>query len=261
MTHCQILKQANVQYSDLNTAYLAACLLDIPVRACSIDNLGQWKNLLSGAEGILTVPIGSVEFIRSAIDVAGLREPQPMSYPESLHPFLHREIRITTAGEANYGQFVKPVATKLFTGFVVPDLTKNLTPDEHTTEQYRVFLSLPKDTPVWISERVSFVSEHRVYIHNAKIVGVGRYDDGEDDALMPSDETVQEMVKTIESTGEAPAAYSIDVGVLSDGTTALVECNDAWALGYYRGSLSNKDYLIMLITRWAQICGRRPETP
>lgn len=261
MTHCQILKQANVQYSDLNTAYLAACLLDIPVRACSIDNLGQWENLLSGSEGILTVPIGSVEFIRSAIDVAGLKEPPPLSYPETLRSFLRREIRITTAAEVTEGQFVKPVATKLFTGFVVPDLTKNLTPDEHTTEQYRVFLSLPKDTPVWISERVSFVSEHRVYIHNAKIVGVGRYDGGEDDALMPSDETVQEMVKTIESTGEAPAAYSIDVGVLSDGTTALVECNDAWALGYYRGSLSNKDYLRMLITRWAQICGRRPETP
>lgn len=255
MIKCQLLKQANVQYSDLSTAYMAACLLDIPVQSCPIEHLENWKDPLSTAKDILTVPIGSVEFIRRAMSIAGLKEPQPLSYPESLRPFLRRKIRLGTAGETPCGYFVKPVATKLFTGFLLPSTSEITSLDEHTIEQHQMFLSLPKDTPVWISEPVKFVSEHRFYIHNSEIMGFGRYDDGEDESPSPSIETIEEMVGAFERTGSAPIAYSIDVGVLSDGSTALVECNDAWALGYYKGTLSPKDYLRMLIARWSQICG------
>lgn len=254
MIKYQLLKQANVQYSDLNTAYMAACLLDIPVQSCSIEHLDNWKDPLSTAKDILTVPIGSVEFIRRAMSIAGLKEPPPLSYPEALQPFLRRTVRLGTAGETPSGYFVKPVATKLFTGFLVPGSSEITLLDEHTREQYQVFLSLPNDTPVWISEPVEFISEHRVYILNSEIVGIGRYDDGEDDSSSPLIETIGEMLDTFEGGGRAPVAYSIDAGVLTDGTTALVECNDAWALGYYKGTLSPKDYLRMLIARWSQIC-------
>lgn len=52
---------------------------------------------------------------------------------------------------------------------------------------------------------------------------------------------------------DAPAAFSLDIGVLEPGETALIECNDAWALGYYRGTLSHRDYIDMLWRRWDQI--------
>lgn len=255
MIKCQLLKQANVQYSDLSTAYMAACLLDIPVQSCPIEHLENWKDPLSTAKDILTVPIGSVEFIRRAMSIAGLKEPPPLSYPGALQQFLRRDVRLGTLGETLSGCFVKPVATKLFTGFLLPSRSEINSLDEHTSEQYQVFVSLPKDTPAWISEPVEFISEHRAYIHNSEIVGIGRYDDGEDDSPSPSHETIAKMLCAFERTGSAPIAYSIDVGVLSDGSTALVECNDAWALGYYKGTLSPKDYLRMLIARWSQICG------
>ena len=255
MVKFQLLKQANVQYSDLSTAYMAACLLDIPVQSCPIEHLDNWRDSLSTAKGILTVPIGSVEFIRRAMSIAGLKESPPLSYPEALQPFFRRDVRLGTVGETLSGCFVKPVVTKLFTGFLVPRSSEITLLDEHTIEQHQVFLSLPKDTQVWISEPVKFISEHRVYIHNSEIVGIGRYDDGEDDSPSPSLETIEEMLGAFERTGHAPIAYSIDAGVLTDGSTALVECNDAWALGYYKGTLSPKDYLRMLIARWSQICG------
>lgn len=69
---------------------------------------------------------------------------------------------------------------------------------------------------------------------------------------------VNEMVWALACTKNAPAAFSLDVGVLDTGETALIECNDAWALGYYKGSLAHKDYIRMLWMRWEQLARELP---
>jgi hypothetical protein len=48
-----------------------------------------------------------------------------------------------------------------------------------------------------------------------------------------------------------PVAYSIDVGVLADGRTALVECNDGFALGNY--GVGARVYAEMHRDRWYQM--------
>ena len=48
-----------------------------------------------------------------------------------------------------------------------------------------------------------------------------------------------------------PKAYCIDVGILDNGETALIEINDAFSIGKY--SMSNEVYAELLITRWNEI--------
>ncbi|MBW8810364.1 MAG: ATP-grasp domain-containing protein, partial [Lysobacter sp.] len=52
--------------------------------------------------------------------------------------------------------------------------------------------------------------------------------------------------------GEAPAAYGIDFGVLCDGQTALVEANDGYSLGAYK-KISNAVYTDLVMARWAEL--------
>jgi hypothetical protein len=61
------------------------------------------------------------------------------------------------------------------------------------------------------------------------------------------------MVIAAHASGQMPVSYSLDVGVMEDGRTALVECNDGWALGYYKGDLRPLDYFKMLDARWQEL--------
>jgi hypothetical protein len=47
--------------------------------------------------------------------------------------------------------------------------------------------------------------------------------------------------------------FACDVGVLSNGLTAIVEINDAWAIGLYGKCLQPREYTDFLFTRWKSI--------
>jgi hypothetical protein len=106
---------------------------------------------------------------------------------------------------------------------------------------------------VWTSDPVTWVSEYRFYVYNGFIIGEGRYDDKDDDAPLPDLEIIHNMVNDYQQNAQCPIAFSLDIGVLDSGETALIECNDAWALGFYSGSLSHDNYYLMLWERWQQI--------
>lgn len=195
------------------------------------------------------MPVGSVEFCRAAMDHQQVEPPCVSTYPEHLRDFLHRETWLDTAGNvlANGRRiFVKPSEQlKLFTGFVWPD----------EDGQEIALKDLPADEVLWCGEPVSFTQEWRYYICKGKIVGAGRYDDGEEEnsvTEMMLHYAAMEMVKRYRN---APAGYSLDIGILDDGRVALVEANDGWALGLYSGSCSTSDYFNLLVTRWDEIAG------
>ena len=52
---------------------------------------------------------------------------------------------------------------------------------------------------------------------------------------------------------EAPAAFSLDVGLTAAGVTVVVEVNDGYALGAY--GLMPLAYAKLLSARWAQMSG------
>ena len=202
---------------------------------------GQWEPGTEFVEPEPFMPVGSVEFCRAAMAVQGFTEPDPLDYPNALKPWMPfgGPVRTTYTDmpqgwtpENHQGIHGKPVVTKLDPGLWKPE------------------------TPFWASPYHRFGPEYRFYVLRGEIVGCGRYDDREDDPDEPlflDMAVVLEMIAAYQKAG-APAGYALDVGVSDeDGMTRLVEVNDGWALGFYRGSLHRSAYLELLIARWQEM--------
>lgn len=204
------------------------------------------------------VPIGSVEFVRQALALMALKVPPPPSYPAPLRKYLHRQIdciALYDLGRQQTNMFIKPAqSTKLFDGFVYSDTPAEDPSEEQFRQEQRMLLtSLHPSTPLYTSTLIKFTSEWRIYVHKHKMIGQARYDDGPGNTPAPSDKVISEMIRAYKKGGNAPVAYSLDVGVLDSGETALVEVNDAWGLGLYRDLQDHDAYLAMLTDRWSEI--------
>ncbi len=253
MVPFKIIRQSGTNYSDLMVISQQAMTSNIEIKNAKLGSLDQVKDLLC-SESDFWVPVGSVEFLREAMQVAGIREPENLSYPEPLKKYLGRHLKQGDLSVISKPCFIKPQKTKLFTGFVFDPSKPFEHYSEHDREQIRVLDDQSSQRDLWISEPVSWCAEFRFYILNAKIIGFGRYDDNEEEGILPDMGAVDQMVNAWRDFGTMPAACSIDVGVLEGGGgTTLVECNDAWALGYYKGSLRPFDYVQMLARRWREI--------
>lgn len=207
-------------------------------KASTLDNLKQMSDHPF-------IPVGSVQFSKEAMRLQGISCPSFTTYPDILIPYLKRRVSRTTIGvirKTTKPVFIKPVEAKLFTGFVWPQ----------DGEDKDIMLSLPDSTQIWSSDIVRFLAEWRYYICNDIIIGCGRYDDGDDLVPLPDINIVQNAVAEFAKNG-SPKGYALDFGVLDSGETVLIEANDGWALGLYKGTCSPREYIRLLATRWAEL--------
>lgn len=240
MAISKILIQAGLSSLEVRAVKKAVALLD----GYSIELTDIQHVKVSDIREYL--PVGSVEFVRAYMVANGITEPYANPYPSELYSFLKRSV-ITILKfflrDEDDKVFIKPKQTKLFTGFVF-----NSKYDDHDIEQLAVLATLPITAELFMSSIVEWNSEWRYYIKDRKILGKGRYDDGPDEWAEPDITVVQAAVeKSLDST------CCLDFGVLSTGETALVERNDAWAIGLYEDALDAKTYLDFLKSRWEEI--------
>ena len=223
-------------------------LMDLPSATAPLEALPRFcEALRAGA-----LPVGSVEYVREAMRLSGVAEPEGLSYPKSLASFLQREVLQVPVAAVPTRCFVKPTRTKAFTGFVRDEACPPR--DDHDREQAAAFARLPADELVWVSMPVHFLSEWRYYVVEGRLAGAARYDpDGDDGAPPPDARVVAEAIELMRDEAEAPVSFAIDFGVLASGVTALVEVNDGWALGLYGRALSPRDYYRLLRSRWDQL--------
>ncbi|WP_137917198.1 ATP-grasp domain-containing protein [Hydrogenophaga sp. 2FB] len=223
------------------------------VHAATTETLEAKETILRAG----AMPVGSVEFVRLAMKLAGIKEPQNLSYPPGSARFLGRWLQVHGIGEALASTepiFIKPLTTKMFNGFVYQPLAPSHLLSEHDQEQLTVARGLKPETLVYVSPQVQFLSEWRFYIQGGTVVGQARYDaDGRDDAPEPDFFVVLDCIQSL----AIDHPYALDMGVLADGTTALIETNDFWALGFYRGAMKPKQYLDCLVDRWKSLVGAR----
>lgn len=237
----------NISSYETRAVQNAAMLLDdVRCLRSAIEDLAQHTaHLRQGA-----MPVGSVEFVRAAMSVAGITEPVNMSYPPQAVKFLRRQVQRRPKGEVIGNWFIKPVATKKFTGFVFDTTANPRHLNAHDREQYDLFMAMDPNDEVWVSEIVSFIGEWRYYIVDGRIAGHARYDpDGPDDIGAPQEQDVLRCVQDL----AINHPYAIDFGVLANGESALVEINDAWSIGLYAGALSARDYYAFLQQRWSNL--------
>jgi len=192
-------------------------------------------------------PIGSVEFCLEYMHQIGSMPPMSISYPNEFMPFLKRSVDFTTYRNVPDNYFVKPYEkTKLFNGHIKGNSIE----------------SLPKGVDnelVWMSEPVVFLAEWRYYVMNNEILGFSRYDDSDENHEPADVRYVSEIIKLFK---DAPVSYAIDIGLLDNGEYALVEVNDAWALGFYNwGDMTPDNYAKMIEARWEQMTYYRKAQP
>jgi len=181
------------------------------------------------------IPIGTVEFTSKFAKHNQVVLPNNLSYPDELRQFLCRDVWKDSFGNVPEDMFVKPVRTKIFTGGIKKDVEEDVSDNEQ----------------VWVSSPVSFTSEFRCYVIDKKVVGVSRYDDGDNGNDELSDLFV--VYEMIEAFSSQPASYAIDVGII-DEKIVLVEINDAWALGFYPwGTMTQQNYVELITKRWEEI--------
>lgn len=173
------------------------------------------------------------------------------SYPESLRKYLNRtiwessikDLLLKSHGNEIASIFVKPKSkAKLFTGFVI----------NSNTGLYRLD-GIAKNTDLYCSSVVNWLSEYRVFVIKSKIVGVKNY--AGDEGLPLNMEVVENAVRDFDQSNQRTDAYGIDFGVLDDGKTALIEWNDGFALGSY--GLEKEIYTELILTRWKEIVENR----
>src|SRR5262245_24009779 len=214
----------------------------IPVELYTIKRI-QRRQLKLTAQSFIC---GDMDCMHGAMKQLGIPLPSPIYFPQSLTRYLHRAIWQDTVGglrsrleHDGRSVFAKPAGrAKLFTGRVFAG----------GSDFYHLGVTSHRE-PVWCSEVVSWLSEYRVYVIGQDVVAVDHY---AGDATVTLDRSViAEAVTAYRRSGEAPAAYGIDFGVLATGETALVECNDGYALGAYQ--IAAPTYAELLFERWREL--------
>lgn len=186
---------------------------------------------------------GTLPMVRDALHSIGKVFPDSLETPYNLYGYLGRLMDESTLGEIRNMDWsiarpvhIKPIGTaKLFTGHVVKefkDLIKSAGYDANT--------------PIIRSTVVDIISEYRCFILNGTMIGASRYKG--DFTIIPDMKLVQ---KIIDDFKDAPCAYSIDLGVLKNGKTILIEMNHAFSLGCY--GLSSLYYANMIEARWIEM--------
>lgn len=251
----------NTNTHEVRTINHACMLTDTPVFRASLEmlkNIFDFKIELQRGD---MMPVGSVEFVREVFKIMDIEEPEFKPYPEALDLFLFRNLSIKSVSyirtmvkdRYKLPLFLKPLVTKKFNGFILDPLKAMKEYNDHDKEQLLILETLSYKDLVYVSDCVEFQSEYRYYVDKNTILGYTRYDsDGLDNAPEPNSKIVLEMIRTFNYQNP----YALDVGVLKNGQTCLVECNDAWALGLYGHSLSPRVYLEFLGNRWKTIVNK-----
>lgn len=195
----------------------------------SIDDLGP------------TVGIsGYVGDIHTALTKLGKPTPANFDYPQELSDFLNRKIWKSTLSEVRASTnriFIKPIEQKMFTGFIWED----------DVASRRKIVTCDDSIEVWCSDALNFVAEYRIFVLDGKILDV-RFYKGKWDKIPNSWHPATAMVYYFKS---APRAYCLDIGILENGSIALVEVNDGFAFGHY--GLLPTLYARMLSARWNEM--------
>lgn len=198
-----------------------------------------------------TFVMGAIPAMHGAMKQLGIPIPPPNDYPASLQPFLHRRVWRST---------LRALEERLWEGTAPPvfakpaERKKDFTGRVFTSQADLYFLGKSsRRQRIWCSEVVDWSAEYRIYVVGCRIVAVLHYDGD------PSREidlaVVEDAVRAYAHSGEAPAGYALDFGLLADGKTALVEANDGYSLGVYAAEC--EPYTDLLFARWAELLQSR----
>lgn len=165
------------------------------------------------------IPVGSVEFVSAyllAFYPQAAAALAPMNVPAPLLPFSGRRIANITSPE---GMETFRGCRRVF--------RKHLSVIKHPGNG---IVDAGEDcTGYQVSELIDIDSEWRVFVFRGKIQHLANYSG--DCLVFPDGERIREMV--IAMGEDAPAAWTLDVGVTAGGGTVAIECHRFFSCGLY----------------------------
>ena len=192
--------------------------------------------------------VGSVQSVTSALEQLNITAPNPSYYPDCLKSWLYRDVEAVNANHARWmieqgsTLFVKSQNWKQMTGMVCSK-----------TSHHPEFSAMPSDAMCWISNPVEWLSEYRVYVYQNEIIAISCYEG--DESFKLDARVLENAVNALEANNWHDT-YAMDWGIIKTPTgellTALVEMNDAWAIGAYDG-INYRQYYNFLNRRWQQL--------
>ena len=172
-------------------------------------------------------PIGSIEFVCNYIKLFFGEEyiPKPINIPKCLQKryFTNRfideititdELKETTKNTFHLDLFVKD---------------KNKIKSEINGIYKNGYQDVPNGDYI-VSYLVNFISEWRIFVFFFFILDI-RYYIG-DYRELPNERLIKEMI-SMYSENNAPKAYTLDVGVMDNKQTAIIEIHDFFSCGLY----------------------------
>lgn len=216
--------------------------LGVEVIAFNGDNLETLDRLYPSKQDVI---VGSVEATEHFFKLIDVPIPNYLGYPESLKKYLHRNITVSKfseIGDKPFPYFVKPKnGVKSFTGSIVAN--------DNQKKLLVTFGDVVDDTELYVSDPVDFQSEFRCFVHKGELKGIQYY--AGDFRKFPNVDIIESMIRDY---SDCNVAYTLDVGIIEGGETALVEVNDMWAIGSY--GFDAKIYVRMCIDRLMEIYAR-----
>lgn len=192
-------------------------------------------------EDVLIDGIAQVNHILSLFDII----PEEYDYPEILTPFLGRKIYKSTINTVNsnpsmWGNFVKPIKDKMFTGRVI-NSPADLVGCGNWNEDYEVL----------VSEPVKFIYEARGFIYYDKMIDLRPYGSDWHNINKLDPNIIDSALRAFCKWEGRPNVCSLDWGATDDGRTLLVEMNSFSATGCY--GLDDIAYAKMISAYFAQV--------
>ncbi len=175
-----------------------------------------------------SVPIGTLEFVgkflKKFFDINNLN---PIEVPKCLRKnrYLKRKYRILSKDELpESGRYFIKYVSKLKQYTYIGNI-EDLSDKPSKVQPYKI------DGLYQISDIVNILSEYRVFVFNDEIQAIQHYDG--DCLKFPDANLINEMVMMYSLEKDRPKAYTIDVAVIANKGTCVLEIHPMTSCGTY----------------------------
>ena len=170
------------------------------------------------------VPIGSVEFVINYLNIYHNLIPKPINIPSELltEYYCGRNVFNGTEKDITSKKFVK---------------------SNDTIKSFTEICDIAPQGNYQISDIVNIKSEWRAFIYKNMLVGLQNYS-GEFD-VFPDVNKIKNMIKDFKS---QPIAFTLDVGVIDNNNTVIIEVHDFFSCGLY--GFSEHKILPYMFSKW-----------
>lgn len=169
-----------------------------------------------------TIPIGTLEFVKKFLNnYYEINELNPIEVPDVLRKdkYLKRKYSILPKDELpDFGYYFLKYVSKLKEFYHI-GLIDNL------KENYC------KDGLYQLSEYVEILSEYRVFVLNDEIQAIQFYNG--DCTIFPDTNLIKEMIMLYKLDNERPLAYTMDIAIIENRGTAILEVHPHTSVGLY----------------------------